>query len=99
MPLSQYKPQRRFVPARIIAEALRIVKPGDLVSVITEEGALFAKVQSVDPTSLTLQLLRHNFEPLDEVRKISLNKIVAIKQISLTHGIGVIKKSGSVLSI
>jgi hypothetical protein len=97
--LSQYKPQRRFVPTRTIAETLRVIQPGNLVSVQIEDGPFFAKVQSVEPTYLVLQILRHNFEPLNETRKVSLNKIISLKQVSLKNGIGTIKKAGSALSV
>lgn len=89
--LTQYK--SRFTSTRTIAESLRIIKIGDTVSVTTtEDGTLFAKVKNINGSTLTLQILKHNFEPTSKVVKINSSNIVTIKHVSVKHGLGTILK-------
>lgn len=89
MSLTQYK--SNFGSSKTIAENLRLIRVGDTVSLNTlQEGTIFAKVKSVDSTSLTFQLLRHNFEPINKTIKIQSVNIITIKHISVKRGIGAI---------
>lgn len=91
MLLTQYK--SRFTGSQTVAESLRIINVGETVSVTTSlEGTIFAKVKSIDSTSLTFQILKHNFEPTNKTVKILSTNIVSIKHIFVKQGIGAVLK-------